>query len=420
MPPLDLGVLDTVIAVVVVILLLSMVVQSVQTFLKKLLKFKSRQIEKSLGNLFQYVASTAPSDNPATAAKVMARFQTLGRTTAMGRNAVESISKADLSKVVVAIEGSSLAPEPMKIAVQSFSSTLADANRAIDALSAVKLSSESAATLAKLRGAIAPIAAQVTSLFAGGALDPRLLIKDVMSFRDFDSSAILKVVADLQSQVDQALAADPQNAELQAAAKAARDVAAAFGALAARLAQVVAPVNERIASIESWYDTVMLGFQERYERHMRTWAFLISLTVTIVLNADIFAIYKRLATSAVDQQRVMNQSAAIESRYATLIANAGQNATTVQQLNAQLEKDLDDAAMSYPALGIEPFNSWRDVLAATPWQIVGWLIMAALLSLGAPFWHDTLESLFGLKNLLRQKTDTKKVEQESGAGMTRT
>jgi len=39
-----------------------------------------------------------------------------------------------------------------------------------------------------------------------------------------------------------------------------------------------------------------------------------------------------------------------------------------------------------------------------------------LLSAGAPFWQDALESLFGIKNLLRQKTDTQNIEQQSGAG----
>jgi len=52
------------------------------------------------------------------------------------------------------------------------------------------------------------------------------------------------------------------------------------------------------------------------------------------------------------------------------------------------------------------------ILVAAP----GWLLMAALLSLGAPFWHDTLESLFGLKNLLRKKGDIRNVEGEAGAG----
>jgi hypothetical protein len=40
--------------------------------------------------------------------------------------------------------------------------------------------------------------------------------------------------------------------------------------------------------------------------------------------------------------------------------------------------------------------------------------MVMLLSAGAPFWQDALESLFGLKNVLRQKSGTKNVEEEKG------
>jgi len=44
----------------------------------------------------------------------------------------------------------------------------------------------------------------------------------------------------------------------------------------------------------------------------------------------------------------------------------------------------------------------------------GWTVMVMLLSVGAPFWQDALESLFGVKNLLRKKTDTKNVEDSGG------
>jgi hypothetical protein len=48
--------------------------------------------------------------------------------------------------------------------------------------------------------------------------------------------------------------------------------------------------------------------------------------------------------------------------------------------------------------------------------IFGWFVMTLLLSAGAPFWEDTLESLFGIKNLLRGKSGTKNVENKSGEG----
>jgi len=424
MPSLDLGVLDTVIAVVVVILLLSMVVQSVQTFIKKLLKFKSRQIQKSLSRLFDYVGASAPNANPATAEKVMAHFQSLGRTTAMGRNAIESISKADLSKVVTAIEGASIVPDAMKTAVQEFSQSMKDAGDAVKALSAIRLDPESLALLTKVRSELAPVAAHLQALFQGDTVDPKVLVKDVMTFRDFDSASVLKMVADLVSQLDQAAAKDPQNPDLARAAAAANEVAAKLAAVHSRLAQLVAPLSERIASIDDWYDTVMLGFQERYARHMRTWAFIISAVLVVVLNADVFMIYKRLATSEVARARVISESQAIEARYAQQLATTT-DPQTVQELKNQLTTDLDHAATFYPALGIEPldikWDGWKPIFPPIrPWQVIGWLVMAALLSLGAPFWHDTLESLFGLKNLLRDKSNTSKVEQASGAGLTRT
>ena len=58
---IDINALDNVIAVVVVILLLSLIVQSIQSVLKKALKIKSRQIEDSLIDLFENVLHYNPT-----------------------------------------------------------------------------------------------------------------------------------------------------------------------------------------------------------------------------------------------------------------------------------------------------------------------------------------------------------------------
>jgi len=57
---------------------------------------------------------------------------------------------------------------------------------------------------------------------------------------------------------------------------------------------------------------------------------------------------------------------------------------------------------------------WRALRA-----LLGWFIMTMLLSVGAPFWQDVLESLFGLKNKLRQDSGTQNVEDKSGKGQQR-
>ncbi|MEW6127869.1 MAG: hypothetical protein AB1757_12595 [Acidobacteriota bacterium] len=119
------------------------------------------------------------------------------------------------------------------------------------------------------------------------------------------------------------------------------------------------------------------------------------------------------------------------------------NKETLQGLVNETEKHLKDTTEQYAKFG---FRTWEDELITLglkempaeasgnskyepKWggtvghsfrMLLGWLIMAALLSLGAPFWHDLLESLFGVKTLLRKRGDIKNVETKSGAGMPQT
>jgi hypothetical protein len=412
----DLGVLDNVIGVVVVILLLSMVVQSLQGFIKKLLKFKSRQIEQSLKLLLEKAAATAPPKGGATAEDVLEHFKGMGRVTAMNTHAVESIAKKDLSKVVATIEASTILPEKSKEAVTAFLKSFQEAQQAILALANVQLPDPLVAKIAELRQKVVPLVAHVKPLLDdAGSIRPEVIVKDVIALREFPAADVMKIVTELQSQIDQAAAADRSNAVLQSAALHASNLTHAAADLNARLSAAIARIRERIDTIETWYDTVMQGFEERYARHMRTWGFIISLVVAVAMNADLAHIYKRMATDDVSKQILLSQFKSIPKAQ-----DSAAQPETVQAATAQLQRELDIALASYPAFGLEPLNPaewWR---TKNGWQmlksILGWIIMAFLLSLGAPFWHDALESLFGLKNLLRSKTETRNVEQRSARG----
>src|SRR5438045_1523828 len=138
-----LGILNTIIALVIVLLVLSLLVQSVQTLVKKLLKLKSQQIENSLKDLYdQAIAGAAapsaaappsaavppPAPPPASptatpplvgtspaktgptsaaeqfSAKVLDEFKKIGRVTMFGRPVLDSLSKEDLVKVMGKME----------------------------------------------------------------------------------------------------------------------------------------------------------------------------------------------------------------------------------------------------------------------------------------------------------------------------
>src|ERR1700730_3224638 len=153
------SILDTLIACVVVILILSLVVQAVQTAIKKLLKLKSRQIEDSLVDLFQNALdqlgnkpagkfdpqarwfswqgikqfikiriNRSPvlrllwlADHPSDLAQssqvktlydsVVNAFQEVGRVTSRGHLMLDSLAKGDLLKILDKVGTENLLPE---------------------------------------------------------------------------------------------------------------------------------------------------------------------------------------------------------------------------------------------------------------------------------------------------------------------
>lgn len=415
MPVLDLGVLDNVIGVIVVILLLSMVVQSIQSLIKKLSNFKSKQIVKSLETLFEKTAATAPPQGAATAAGVVDQFASLGRVTALNRSVIESISKADLTKVVTTIEGAALLPQKTKDSLLSVLNVVQNVQTALGALDAVQLPPDAVAKLAELRAAVSPLLAHVGQVIDGeGKLKAELIADDVAGLRTFATGGLVKLAAELQGSL----------AGVAAAAPAAKALVDAMGELHVHVTAFTARLRERIDAIEAWYDPIMQGFEERYARHMRTWAFVISAVLAVMVDANLPRIYKRMATDDVSKQRVLAEAGLIQQRYIQQLADAREknDVRLVHELTNRLNDELDEATASYPALGLEMLDVDAFWNRTTPLEklkvILGWILMAFLLSLGAPFWHDILQSLLGLKEYLRGKTETREVEQSSGAGAT--
>lgn len=209
--------------------------------------------------------------------------------------------------------------------------------------------------------------------------------------------------------------------------------------------------------IENWFDTTMQGFDERYTRHMKSVALVISFLVVILLNANFFNIYRRIAGSDTVRAEILakgpevlklaeaaNKAADNAQPKSNPEPSPGQTpnppATTPADLAAAVTKSREKLANEINALrglvkqsedlGLSPLTPThaRDFWKGTGgWEnrnrftggikvLLGWTIMALLLSVGAPFWQDTLESLFGLKGLIRRKSQTQNVEQRSGEG----
>lgn len=200
--------------------------------------------------------------------------------------------------------------------------------------------------------------------------------------------------------------------------------------------------QDLLDNVNTWFDTVMQSFEERYTRHMKTVAVILSFVVVIFLNANFFEVYRKISQNGPARVAALKLAEEMEKRSKDKPAASSPEEQAAdqsfKQALAQLQAETKQYEGSYQQFGIQPFT--RQQLAnyfygQGPWDqngspkppnrilygletLLGWTIMALLLSVGAPFWQDTLESLFGLKNLLRQKSDTKNVEGQKG-GQTR-
>ncbi len=100
---MNLKTLDTVIAMVIVVLVLSLIVQSLQAIIKKWFKLKSRSILNSLHDLFEYVRTKEGTTRSSAQliVEIKEEFKKLGRVSLIRKTPmVDSIAKEDLLKIL--------------------------------------------------------------------------------------------------------------------------------------------------------------------------------------------------------------------------------------------------------------------------------------------------------------------------------
>jgi hypothetical protein len=239
-----------------------------------------------------------------------------------------------------------------------------------------------------------------------------------------------------------------------------KEIAKTISSLRTALDAAFAPLLGRLQQVEVWYDTIMQGFEERYTRHMKTVGIAISIVVVVVLNANFFSIYRAIKSDRAKTAVIIQQGPAIlkiaeqekapkqieaatpnptpSTSAATTPSNPAtttesgdkpkgtsetkEKPTSIEDVKKDL-KEVESLFSTFESFGIRPLARQQIYDAFTPGKyrlrdlnetFVGWALMVILLSAGAPFWQDALESLFGLKNVLRQKSGTKNVEEEKG------
>jgi len=187
--------------------------------------------------------------------------------------------------------------------------------------------------------------------------------------------------------------------------------------------------------IRIWFDESMERASGVYNRNVKGLAFFIGLLVTIAINADTFHILERLNKDAalrssinqVASNVISNKKQDIEEclMVAKKMENSREKLRKQNQCFEDINTGLDNITMP---LGWDPSNfptsikellkkpvnqlllnnKWLSVLGGIIKLLVGWLLSAAAIAMGAPFWFDLLGKFINVRNAGKVPESTSK------------
>ncbi|MCB0636791.1 MAG: hypothetical protein KDC54_09260 [Lewinella sp.] len=152
------------------------------------------------------------------------------------------------------------------------------------------------------------------------------------------------------------------------------------------------------AKVEKWFNDVMDRASGWYKRYTQKILVGVGLVIALVFNADTFAIYVRLESDPQTLQQVVQMAEEFVS---------AQGEVMVRPADPELEtslnniRELIDQRINYmrSPLGL----GWDDVdfssYGVYDWlaKIMGYIVTALAVSLGAPFWFDLLRKIVNIR-----------------------
>jgi hypothetical protein len=161
--------------------------------------------------------------------------------------------------------------------------------------------------------------------------------------------------------------------------------------------------SDFVAKVNTWFDQTMDRTSQRFTASTRAITFAGAFIVAFGLQ--------------VDTPSLVNRLAADESLRNAFV----QEAQALQKTEMRAAADIDRQYRAFLAtngiITLPTGGKWREGFESK--NLLGMLVTALLLSLGAPFWYSALGRLLQLRSVLAAKDDAQRTERQSIDGMAR-
>lgn len=162
--------------------------------------------------------------------------------------------------------------------------------------------------------------------------------------------------------------------------------------------------------IEAWYDDAMDRVTGWYKRHTQVWTVIVALILAVAINADTVQIARRLWTDPTLRSQVVEEAKARAAKPRPSVAVEYKD---LDPLKPTVKGAGDTVSQSEQALLGQVLGWHPDAMRSNgplDWfeRVVGWLLSVVAISLGAPFWFDTLNRFMNIRSAGRSPDEAAK------------
>ena len=155
--------------------------------------------------------------------------------------------------------------------------------------------------------------------------------------------------------------------------------------LVALIANAQGSLDTAQKNIEVWFDDSMDRVSGWYKRSSQKWTIGLAVVITILANADTLNVARRLWTDPVIRSTVAEQA---KQRISAPPAGSAEPVTPLTAAeDAELGRVIGWTRTDFDASALTWFQ-----------RVLGWILTAIAVSLGSPFWFDTLNRFINIRN----------------------
>jgi len=197
---------------------------------------------------------------------------------------------------------------------------------------------------------------------------------------------------------------------------AALQLEAASPELAASVRQNLAILQEArsdyVAKLNNWFDQTIDRVAQRFASSTRTITFAAAFLVAATLQVDTLMLVNRLSADDKMRDAFLAQARSMQAAPAAVTAAAAPpEASSSAPTNAETDRKYLAFLAQYGVITVpRSRDDWVKGWATVNW--VGVLVTGLLLSLGAPFWYNSLGRLLQLRSALAAKDDQQRAERQ--------